>query len=182
MRAITFVVGAGLSTLVWGCTAPKTMPPQAAQYGNISLTERIARLTEEVFPYGGIVELGRTREDEAKYAFIRVLWEYGTRTLDVTLYVGSDKEVEAEVIKGIQNKDYENSKKTLEQSTFEVTRFHDSGADSIKPESNDFVIIGDIKAGYVRLPLNDMLSMSKYIERFYNSVLTETESALKALK
>lgn len=199
MRGVLYKIvyaGATLSMIIGGCTEPNIQPQKEAlttkpaiQLQEVAVTyydemtkliERVITLVEAIFPRGGVMDTGKTKGGENRYISIRVLEENGVKTLDTSLYIGLDPDVETRVNEYLLNHNYKETADALSKSNFRMTEFCDSKANGLRAiDINDLLRTRD-KEGILReVPANELPYLSKKANELYKMVLEITVTALE---
>ncbi len=161
---------ATLSMIISGCATPDIQPqkptvtntqPQEATViyydETIKLIERVIPLAEDIFPQGGMMDIGKTQEGNNRYISINVLKENGVKTLEISSYIGLDSKLEAVINKYLLDCDYGAALKALEESTnFFKIGFYDYGGNDLRPNTRDFLIIKKREGGTIVLRDKDL--------------------------
>jgi len=184
-----FVATAGLCLLLnAGCAEEKkpASPIQQLQksesaYENLEpLAEKVAGLSEKVFPEGGIINFGKTEEGLNRYLAILVLNENGVSALDLQLYMGSNPELEARVQESLLIKDYGPAIKALYASGWSMSEINDSKIDGINPaDSGDFVSSRRDKGELSTLRSTELYKSLEAVNNLYGIILRKAVPILE---
>lgn len=140
----------------------------------------MANLIEELFPQGGVIDIGEDKEGGSRYVVMDVLKENEIRTLEISLYFGSDPEVEAKLKEYLPNHNYKSAANTLNRSNFSMTMFYDSRTNGLrKPEINDYLKIRTKKGIVTTLRANELSYLFKDATNIYETILKKIKPILE---
>lgn len=140
-------------------TKADVQSPGAATYHKeiSALLERVIPLAEDIFPQGGVMDIGKTQEGNNRYISIHVLKEDGVKTLEISSYIGLDSKLEEVINKYLVDRDYEAALKTLEENNnFSKVGFYDGGGNDLIAYTGDFLIIRNRKGEITALGDKDL--------------------------
>lgn len=188
----TICVALSLSSIFSGCGKEETLrdtQPQkvtaTSYHDRVSqLAEIVAKLSEELFSQGGVINLGKTQEGSSKYAVINVLKENRTKTLDISLYIGSDPNIETKLEEYLLSYNYKSAAEILSKSNLmSMTKFYDSRTNGLRSiDINDFLRIKDKEGKIITLTSEKLYNLLKETNETYNILLEKIEPVLKKLK